>query len=83
MEVVAVRVDIPGNAPVLVLREVAGAGRLIPIFIGQAEAGAIGFALEFLPIRGDLLVIGEEVVVAEVVAELLLRRGDRALGLCR
>jgi len=46
MEVVAVRVDIPGNAPVLVLREVAGAGRLVPIFIGQAEAGAIGFALD-------------------------------------
>lgn len=46
MEVVTVRVDIPGNSPVLVLREVAGAGRLVPIFIGHAEAGAIGFALD-------------------------------------
>ncbi|MEX1218594.1 MAG: bifunctional nuclease family protein [Acidimicrobiales bacterium] len=46
MEVIAVRVDIPGNSPVLVLREVAGAGRLVPIFIGQAEASAIGFTLD-------------------------------------
>ncbi len=41
-----VQVDIPGNAPVLVLREVAGAGRLVPIFIGHAEASAITFGLE-------------------------------------
>lgn len=46
MEVITVRDDIPGNTPVLVLREVAGAGRLVPIFIGQAEAGAISFALD-------------------------------------
>ena len=46
MEVITVRVDIPGNSPVLVLREVAGAGRLVPIFIGHAEAGAIGFAID-------------------------------------
>ena len=41
-----VQVDIPGNAPVLFLREVAGAGRLVPIFIGHAEASAITFGLE-------------------------------------
>lgn len=46
MEVITVRDDIPGNTPVLVLREIAGAGRLVPIFIGQAEAGAISFALD-------------------------------------
>lgn len=46
MEVITVRDDIPGSTPVLVLREVAGAGRLVPIFIGQAEAGAISFALD-------------------------------------
>lgn len=46
MEVINVQVDIPGNSPVLVLREVAGAGRLVPIFIGHAEASAITFGLE-------------------------------------
>ena len=46
MEVINVQVDIPGNSPVLVLREVAGAGRLVPIFIGHAEAAAISFGLE-------------------------------------
>ena len=33
---------------------------------------------ELLPVGRDLLVVGEEVVVAEVVAELLERRGDVA-----
>lgn len=58
MEVINVQVDIPGNAPVLVLREVAGAGRLVPIFIGHAEASAITFGLESVvtprPLTHDL-----------------------------
>lgn len=53
-----VQVDIPGNTPVLVLREVAGAGRLVPIFIGHAEASAISFGLEGMvtprPLTHDL-----------------------------
>ncbi len=59
MEVINVQVDIPGNAPVLVLREVAGAGRLVPIFIGHAEANAIAFGLENVvtarPMTHDLM----------------------------
>jgi len=58
MEVINVQVDIPGNTPVLVLREVAGAGRLVPIFIGHAEASAITFGLEGMvtprPLTHDL-----------------------------
>jgi bifunctional DNase/RNase len=58
MEVINVQVDIPGNTPVLVLREVAGAGRLMPIFIGHAEASAITFGLESMvtprPLTHDL-----------------------------
>jgi len=59
MQVITVREDIPGNTPVLVLREIAGAGRLVPIFIGQAEAGAISFALDGVvtprPMTHDLM----------------------------
>lgn len=59
MEVINVQVDIPGNSPVLVLREVAGAGRLVPIFIGHAEASAIAFGLEGVvtarPMTHDLM----------------------------
>ena len=53
-----VQVDIPGNTPVLVLREIAGGGRLVPIFIGHAEASAISFGLESMvtprPLTHDL-----------------------------
>lgn len=59
LELITVRVDLPGNTPVLVLREVAGAGRLLPIFIGGPEASAIAFALDGVvpqrPMTHDLL----------------------------
>ena len=58
MEVTKVQVDISGTTPVLVLREVAGAGRYVPIFIGHAEASAITFGLESVvtarPLTHDL-----------------------------
>ena len=58
MELIAVRVELPGNAPVLVLREIDGE-RLLPIFIGQPEATAIAFALDGVvtprPMTHDLL----------------------------
>src|SRR5688572_19750825 len=43
---------------------------------------AIGLRVELAPVRRQLLVVREEIVVAEVVAELFLRRGDAALRLC-
>lgn len=46
MELVGVRVELPGNTPVVLLREVADAPRLLPIFIGQPEATAIAFAMD-------------------------------------
>ncbi len=45
MELVGVRVQMPTNAPVLLLRETTGENRLIPIFIGGPEAHAIDLAL--------------------------------------
>ncbi|MCU0310374.1 MAG: bifunctional nuclease family protein [Acidimicrobiales bacterium] len=59
MEPVAVRVELPGNVPVVVLRELDGEHRLLPIFIGQPEATAIAFALDGVvtqrPMTHDLM----------------------------
>ena len=59
MELVAVRVELPGNVPVVVLRELEGERRLLPIFIGQPEATAIAFALDGVvtqrPMTHDLI----------------------------
>ena len=60
MEVVAVRVELPGNSPIVVLRELDGDERLLPIFIGQPEATAIAFALDGVvtprPMTHDLMI---------------------------
>lgn len=59
MELVAVRIELPGNIPVVVLREREGEHRLLPIFIGQPEAAAIAFALDGVvtqrPMTHDLM----------------------------
>ncbi len=59
MEVVGVRVDLPSNTPIVLLREVAGARRLLPIFIGGPEATAIALALDEVetprPMTHDLI----------------------------
>lgn len=46
LELVAVRVELPSNTPVVVLRELSGRRRHLSIFIGNPEATAIAFALE-------------------------------------
>lgn len=43
LDVVGVRVEMPSNQPILLLREVGG-DRVLPIFIGAVEATAIAFA---------------------------------------
>jgi bifunctional DNase/RNase len=59
MELVGVRVELPTNAPIVLLRETQGARRLLPIFIGSPEATAIAYALENVetprPMTHDLL----------------------------
>lgn len=45
MELVGVKVRMPATTPVLVLREMSGDRRSIPIFIGGPEAHAIDLAL--------------------------------------
>ncbi len=78
MEVAGVRVELPANTPMVVLREQAGRHRLLPIMIGSPEASAIHNALEGIvpqrPLTHDLMVnvfaaLGarlESVVVTEV-----------------
>lgn len=46
MELVGVRVELPSQAPIVLLREAGGEERLLPIFIGGPEAAAIALALE-------------------------------------
>lgn len=49
MELVGVRVQLPTNTPILLLRETVGARRVVPIYIGGPEAHAIDLALSGTP----------------------------------
>jgi hypothetical protein len=59
MELLAVRIELPGNTPVVLLRELTGERRILPIFIGQPEATAIAFAIDGVitprPMTHDLM----------------------------
>lgn len=59
MELVGVRVEMPTNAPMVLLRERGGEGRTVPIYIGAPEATAIALALDGVdtprPMTHDLL----------------------------
>ena len=59
MELLGVRVEVPANTPLLLLRETEGDGRLLPIYIGSPEAAAIHSAMEGIvpprPMTHDLL----------------------------
>jgi uncharacterized protein len=58
MDVVGVRVEMPSNQPIVLLREVGGE-RYLPIWIGAVEATAIAFAQQGVvparPLTHDLL----------------------------
>jgi bifunctional DNase/RNase len=43
MEVIGVRVEMPSNQPIILLREIDGT-RFLPIWVGAVEATAIAFA---------------------------------------
>lgn len=78
LELVGVRVEIPANTPMLLLREATGRHRLMPIYIGTPEATAIHYALEGVesprPLTHDLFaqtleqlgVTLEQIVVTEM-----------------
>lgn len=58
VEVVGVRVEMPSNQPIVLLKEVDGI-RYLPIWVGAAEATAIAFAQQGLtpprPLTHDLI----------------------------
>ena len=58
VEVVGVRVEMPSNQPIVLLKEVEGI-RYLPIWVGAAEATAIAFAQQGLtpprPLTHDLI----------------------------
>ena len=60
MELIGVRVELPTNNPIVLLKETTGRGRVLPIFIGGPEATAIALALDGVetprPMTHDLLV---------------------------
>lgn len=60
MSVIGVRVELPSNVPIVLLREQTGT-RYLPIWIGAAEATAIATALEEVepprPLTHDLLAL--------------------------
>lgn len=59
VEVIGIRLELPANQPVLVLRDLDGS-RYLPLWIGNSEATAISLALEGVnpprPLTHDLLV---------------------------
>ncbi|MEO0004490.1 MAG: bifunctional nuclease family protein [candidate division WOR-3 bacterium] len=73
VRVEAVLIDNATNSPVMLLREVGG-NRVLPVFIGAAEASAIAYALEgtqyVRPLTLDLmrnLIVGLEGKVKRVI----------------
>ncbi len=64
LDVIGVRVELPSNNPIVLLRE-RGGDRYLPIWVGAAEASAIAFAQQGVvpprPLTHDLL---RDVIVA-------------------
>jgi len=79
LELIGVRVEMPANTPMVLLRESDGGHRLLPIYIGSPEASAIHYALEgvepprplthdlFLNVLGELGTTVTRVVVTEII----------------
>ena len=59
VEVVGVRIEMPSNQPIVLLKEISGS-RYLPIWVGTVEATAIAFSQQGLkpqrPLTHDLLV---------------------------
>ena len=69
MDLVGVRIELPTNTPILLLKEVSGT-RYLPIWIGANEATAIALALEGVepprPLTHDLLKLVAESLGAKI-----------------
>jgi bifunctional DNase/RNase len=79
LELIGVKVEMPANTPMVLLRESDGRQRLLPIYIGSPEASAIHYALEgvepprplthdlFLNVLDELGATLTKVVVTEII----------------
>jgi len=74
VDVIGVRVEMPSNQPIVLLREVAG-DRYLPIWIGAVEATAIAFAQQGVvpprPLTHDLMkdlldALGQELAEVQI-----------------
>ncbi len=80
MSLAGVRIELPTNQPVVLLREAEGE-RFLPIWIGQAEAAAIALALQGVvtprPMTHDLLknILEEIAIQVESIVITELREG--------
>jgi uncharacterized protein len=78
LQLVGVRVELPSNQPIVLLKEADG-DRYLPIWIGAVEATAIAFALQGIetprPMTHDLMrdILGETRVAVEriLISELV------------
>ncbi len=95
LELVGVRVELPHNQPIVLLKERAGE-RFLPIWIGAVEATSIAFALQGVPVARpmthdlmrDLLqglaIAVDRIVVTELregtfYAEIHMKKGGDAV----
>lgn len=71
MEVIGVRVEMPSNQPIVLLKEIDGA-RFLPIWVGAVEATAIAFAQQGVeparPLTHDLMKSIVELFDATLIA---------------
>jgi len=80
MSLAGVRIELPSNQPIVLLREAEGE-RFLPIWIGQAEAAAIALALQGVvtprPMTHDLLktILEEMAVQVQNIVITELREG--------
>ncbi len=81
MDVVGVRVELPNNTPIVLLKETNGRGRVLPIFIGGPEATAIALALDEVetprPMTHDLATAMLDSLGAELVKVVITDLRDR------
>jgi bifunctional DNase/RNase len=79
VELVGVRIELPTNQPIVLLREVGGS-RYLPIWIGAGEATAIAFALEGVepqrPQTHDLLKLTVDALQATVERVVITELND-------
>ena len=79
MELIGVRIELPTNQPIVLLREAEGS-RYLPIWIGAVEATAIAYALEGVvpqrPLTHDLLKTVSESLGASVARVVVTELRD-------